>query len=136
MLQRIQTLWLLLAGLAALLTLKLPTYANAKADNTYVELTGLTAGTGVLIVTILVALVAFTAIGIFKNRPLQLKICLGAILLEALLIFLYYRQASETVQGTLAVYAVLHMAIILFFVLAARGISSDEKLIKESDRLR
>jgi hypothetical protein len=60
----------------------------------------------------------------------------GAIVLEALLIFLYYRQITAYTQGTFALTSILHMCILLFFVLAAKGINKDEKLIKDSDRLR
>jgi hypothetical protein len=38
--------------------------------------------------------------------------------------------------GTYALTAVLQAGILLFFFLAARGISNDDKIIKESNRLR
>jgi hypothetical protein len=134
MLQRIQTLWLLLAGAAALLTLKLPSYAITKPSGD--ELTGLNSGFAILLTTVIVTGVALVSIGLFKNRPLQLKICFAGVLLEALLIFLYYRQTIPAIKGTPSVYSILHICIIISFVLAARGINKDEKLIKESDRLR
>ncbi len=137
MIQRIQTVWLLLAGFAAMATLKLPSYANAEQLNLqYAELNGLNAGLPVLIVTITVGVLAFITIGLYKNRTTQLRLCVAGILLEALLIFLYYRQTTVFATGTPAVYSILHMCIVLFFVLAARGINKDEKLIKDSDRLR
>jgi succinate-acetate transporter protein len=132
-----QTVWLLLAGIAALLTIKLPYYSGIQEANLpYHELNGLTGGILILLATITVAVVSFVAIALYKNRPTQLKLCLAAILLEALLIFLYYRQVAGFTQGTMSLTSILHMLIILFLVLAARGINSDEKLIKQSDRLR
>jgi Domain of unknown function (DUF4293) len=137
MLQRIQTIWLLLAGIAALLTLKLPYYGGMEPANTpYKELNGVTGGILVLLVTVFIAVIAFVTIALYKNRPTQLRLCVAGIVLEALLIFLYYRQASAFVQGTYALTSILHMFIVLFFVLAARGINKDEKLIKDSERLR
>ena len=137
MLQRIQSIWLLLAGVAALLTIKLPYYSGIQEPTLpYHELNGLTGGIVILLVTITIAVVAFVAIFLYKNRTTQLRLCVAAIVLEALLIFLYYRQITAYTQGTFALTSILHMCILLFFVLAARGINNDEKLIKDSNRLR
>ncbi len=137
MLQRIQSIWLLLAGVAALLTIKLPYYSGIQEPTIpYHELNGVTGGIVILLVTVTIAVIAFVTIFLFKNRTTQLRLCVAAIILEALLIFLYYRQITAYTQGTLALYSILHMCILLFFVLAARGINKDEKLIKDSDRLR
>jgi hypothetical protein len=137
MIQRIQTIWLLLAGVAALLTIQFPYYSGINDPLLpYHELSGKTAGIPVLLVTITVAVLAFVAIGLYKNRKTQLRLCLIGILAEASLIFLYYRKVAAFTQGTYSLASILHMCILLFFVLAARGINKDEKLIKESDRLR
>jgi Domain of unknown function (DUF4293) len=61
------------------------------------------------------------------------------IVLEVLLIFVYYQTITSKFvagQGAYSLTSALHAAIILFFILAARNINKDEKLIKESDRLR
>jgi len=137
MLQRIQTIWLLLAGVAAFLTLKLPFYASAEQVNLqYAELNGLNAGLLVSVVTIAIGIIALISIGLYKTRTIQLRLCVVGILMEALLIFLYFRQTTAFIKGTPSVYSILHMCIVLFFVLAARGINNDEKLVKGSDRLR
>lgn len=137
MLQRIQSVWLFLAGAAALLTIKLPYYSGIQdATVPYHELNAITAGIVILLVTITIAVLAFVTIFLYKNRTTQLRLCVVAIILEAVLIFLYYRQVAVFTQGTYALTAILHMCILLFFVLAARGINKDEKLIKESNRLR
>lgn len=137
MLQRIQSIWLLLAGVAALLTIKFPYYSGIQDPTIpYHELNGVTGGIIILLVTITIGVIAFVTIFLYKNRTVQLRLCAAAIILEALLIFLYYRQITAFSQGTLALYSILHMCILLFFVLAANGINNDEKLIKNSDRLR
>lgn len=137
MLQRIQTIWLLLAGVAALLTIKLPYYSGTQSlVIPYHELNGSTGGFLLLIVTVFVGVIALVTTGMYKNRTTQLRLCVLGIALEALLIFLYWRQVSTFIQGTYALTSILHMCVILFFMLAARSISKDEKLIKESNRLR
>lgn len=137
MLQRIQSIWLLLAGAAALLTIKLPYYSGIQDPTIpYHELNGVTGGIIILLVTITIGVTAFVTIFLYKNRTTQLRLCVAAIILEALLIFLYYRQITAFTQGTFALTSILHMCILLFFVLAAKGINNDEKLIKNSDRLR
>ena len=137
MLQRIQTIWLLLAGIAALLTIQFPYYSGINDPAIpYQELSGKSAGIPILLVTITIAVLAFVAIGLFKNRKTQLRLCVVALVGEALLIFLYFKKAQQFTQGTLSLTAILHMLILLFIVLAAKGINSDEKLIKDSDRLR
>jgi len=137
MIQRIQTIWLLLAGVAAFLTLKLPYYVGIQDPTIpYHELTGITGGTLIMLVTITVTVVAVVAIGLYKNRITQLRLAVVGIVLEALLIFLYYRQVAAFTEGTYALTAILHMCTVLFFVLAARAINKDEKMVKDSDRLR
>ncbi|MFM2358583.1 MAG: hypothetical protein RLY16_576 [Bacteroidota bacterium] len=137
MIQRIQSVWLLVAGILALLTLILPTYSGGVANtNTYQELTARNAGFFILFITVLIAVLAFVAIGMFKNRSMQLKLCIVGIVAEALVFFLYYQKSTAFVQGTYALGAILHPIIILLFVLAGKGINNDEKLIRDSDRLR
>ena len=136
MIQRIQSIWLLLAAACVALSVKLPYYSgtNAKAIP-YYELNAtenfLLFGT-----TIVTGLLAFLTIFFYKKRPLQLRLCVLGILLEALLIFLYYREVSTFTQGTYSLWAILHSLVVIFFFLAARAINKDEKLIKDSDRLR
>lgn len=144
MLQRIQTIWLLLAGVAAFLTLKLHFFSGLMLNPdgitppAYAKLNGMSPF-WLMLVTVAIGLIAFTSIGLFKNRTIQLRLCVLGIVLEALLIFLYYRTVESKFiagQGEYSITALLHSLIILFFVLAARGINKDEKLIKDSDRLR
>jgi Domain of unknown function (DUF4293) len=136
MIQRIQSVWLLLASACAFATFKFPYYTGTnskglspyelKADENFL----------LLLTTIAVGGLALFTIFLFKKRPVQLMLCVLGILLEALLIFLYYREVKTFIQGTYALPAILHSVIVLFFFLAARGIRRDQKMVKESDRLR
>lgn len=144
MLQRIQTIWLLLAGIAAFLTLKLHFYSGLMTVDgnpapVYTKLNGLSKPLWLLLLTVAIGLLAFISIGLYKTRVIQLRLCVLGIFLEALLIFAYYQTIKSKFvagQGEYSLTSLLHSLIILFFVLAARNINKDEKLIKESDRLR
>lgn len=136
MIQRIQSLWLLLASACAFASFKFPYYSgtNTKGQAPY-ELNA-TENFLLLITTVIVGGLALFTIFLFKKRTLQLRLCVLGILLEAVLIFLYYREVNTFTQGTYSLTAILHSIIVLAFVLAARAINKDEKLVKDSDRLR
>ena len=83
-----------------------------------------------------VGALALITVFLFKKRALQLRLCVLGIVLEALLIFLYYREVKTFTQGTYSLTAILHSIIVISFFLAARAINKDEKMVKDSDRLR
>ena len=136
MIQRIQSVWLLLASAGAIASFKFLNYTgtNAKGLSPY-ELKA-DENFLLLLTTAAVAGLALITIFLFKKRTLQLRLCVLGILLEALLIFLYYRQVQTFTQGTYALTAILHSIIVIAFFLAARGINKDQKMVKDSDRLR
>jgi Domain of unknown function (DUF4293) len=136
MIQRIQSVWLLLAATCIGLSVKLPYYSgtNAKGVGSY-ELNA-TENFLLFSTTIITTLLALLIIFLFKKRSLQLRLCVLGIVLEALLIFLYYREVSSFTLGTYSLWAMLHGVAVFLFFLAARAINKDEKLIKDSDRLR
>lgn len=137
MIQRIQSVWLLTAAVCVFLTYTLPFYTGAspKAAGVVYELNGRESFL-LIIATFITGALAAVTIFLFKNRTLQLRLCVLGILLEAILIFLYYREVQTFTSGTYALWAILHSVVVICFVLAARAINKDEKLIKESDRLR
>lgn len=136
MLQRIQTIWLLLASAAAFAGLKFPYYAGTNALGIPSYILKGTENIQLILVTTAVAVVALVTIFLYKNRKLQLRLCVAGIALEALIIFLYYTEIKNFLGGTYALTALLQGCIVLFLFLAARGISRDNKIIKESSRLR
>ncbi len=136
MLQRIQSVWLLLASVCAFLTLKFPFYSgtNAKGISSY-QLNGME-NIILLSITLLVALFSLVILFLFKKRKLQFRLCFVLILIEVALIFLYYKEYQTFTLGTYSLSALLHLFIVLFVLFAAKAINKDEKLIKSSDRLR
>ena len=136
MIQRVQSLWLLLASAAVLLSLKTSFYSGSLiADNTYHSLMGIDSY-GVMILTVALGTALFVNIFLFKHRMLQFRICLFALLAECLLIFLYFNQIKNYSKGNFSLWCALHVFILLFIILATRGVYKDEKLIKDSNRLR
>ncbi len=135
MIQRIQSIWLLLAATAALATIKFSFYSGVKENNVFAELNG-TAHFLLLILTVTVALGAVVGIFLFKNRKLQMQMCLLGLLLQIAVVFFYINQTQKFVQGTFALSSALTFLVPVFFLLAFLGIRKDEKLIKSMDRLR
>ena len=136
MIQRIQSIWLLLAAACAFAGFKFSYYSGTKANDILLHELNATSTMLLMITTIAVGVLALITIFLFKNRTLQLRLCVLGIFLEALLIFLYYSEVKTFVQGTYSLTALLHSIIVIAFFLSARAINKDEKLIKDSDRLR
>ena len=137
MIQRIQSIWLLLAAICVFLTLKFSTYVGTNKEQIPSTFLNGIATIPLIFVTLAVGIVTLITIFLYKNRKLQLRLTILAVLLQVGLMFLYYKEIETFVgKGTFSIYAILHVAVIFFLILAARGISSDNKLIKDSSRLR
>lgn len=139
MIQRIQTLWLSLTAIVSLLTLKYSFFSgnisDASAGRKFVELTAVN-NFFILLLTIAVAVISIISIFIYKNRKLQLRLVILATILGLVTITLYYIETKKYLEGNFVLTSVLSFTVPVFLVLAARGIYSDEKLIKNADRLR
>ena len=139
MLQRIQTIWLLLAAACGFLTLKFSFFSGNKLDTANMKVFEYLTASGsiiLLILTVSVFVAALISVFLYKNRTLQLRIVLVALLVGLLNIFLYYRETTKFVDGTYSFTAILTLVVPVFLVLAARNIYKDEKLVKSMDRLR
>jgi hypothetical protein len=148
MIQRVQTLWMILAAIAAFLSIKFSFYSgtlllqntadtmtNLATDGSYHVLTA-TDNFFILILTSALGTGIIINIFLFKHRSIQIRIIIAAIIAECLIIFLYIRETNKYSQGNFNIWAILHILIILFLIFAAKGIYHDSKLIKESNRLR
>lgn len=149
MIQRIQTVFLLLAAAALGGQFALP-YLQTPAEDPARALPALTDGAlnpldnpGLLGLTALGALISLIAIFLFKNRPLQAKLALLAVLVGVLLlvlaVFVTKTTLDQTPSGGSAHFALgLAMPLLapLFNWLAARSIRKDESLVRSMDRLR
>ena len=137
MLQRIQTIWLLLAAACAFLTLKFSVYSGLRPNETQLHYLNGTETILMIAVTVAVGIISLINIFMYNNRKLQFRMCILALVMELLLIFLYFRQIKTfSGVGAYSLSSLLHIAVIVLLVFAASGINSDERLIKESNRLR
>ncbi len=136
MIQRIQSIWFLLAAICIFLTMQFSTYAGADAQGMMHLIKG-TTNTFIVITTSMVGVVSMIALFLFKNRKLQIRIALLAIFIELILLYFYAKEIHTLVKyGTFSITGLLHIGVVIFLLLAARGIIADEKLIKDSSRLR
>lgn len=139
MIQRIQSLWLLLASVSGLLTLQFPFFTgmklNAKQLN---EFSSLTASSHflLLILSVATAVAAVITIFLYRDRKTQFRLCLATLLISLINIVIFYLLTKRYSQGNFALSALLSLAVPVFLFLAARGIRKDEKLVKEADRFR
>ncbi len=136
MIQRIQTIWFLLASACAFLSLKLPFYIGTNKNHVAsYQLNGLE-NIFITILTCVIGALAFITIFFFKKRKKQVRFSFLAILLELVLLVLYYLEIRTFTEGTFALTALLQSCVILFYLLALRGIHKDINLVRSSDRLR
>lgn len=138
MIQRQQTLWLLLATVAALLTFMFP-FVTGKGIEKGIEVDKVLKADSnfLLLVCTGASLVLSTAIMfLYKDRKLQLRLCMAGLLLATIIIVLYITQMNKMTKSTLALFAVLPFIIVIGYYMAFRNIRKDEKLVKSLDKLR
>lgn len=140
MIQRQQSLWLLLTTATGILSLIFPFATGTElVEKTAMQKPAeIIAGNSfpTLILTIASIGVSIIAIFLFKNRKQQLNSCLVGILLSVFIIVVYIMQMNKLIKPTLALYCILPFAVLAGFIMAARGIWKDEKLVKTLDKLR
>lgn len=138
MLQRMQTIWLLLAAVFSFLTLRFPVYNGNKLVNGMSEYNMLSATSSLFLIILAVAagLIALIAVFLYKNRSMQQKLCFAGLLLFIISGVLYYMQIKSFAEGAFSLWAVFYFLIPVCFILAMRGIYRDQKLVKSIDRLR
>lgn len=139
MIQRKQTLWLLLALVCAVLTFRFPFYnGTVKTGAVGVAGADLTATDNIWLMLLAGAVVVLSllAIFLFRDRKLQLQLTFAGLLLSIglLALFYYYTLSFET--GGIALTALLSLGIIIGFFFALKGIRDDQKLVRDLNRLR
>jgi hypothetical protein len=140
MIQRQQTLWLLLAAAAAIGSFMFPfvTGFETHADNPALVPAMIDAGSTFLLLLSTGATLVISAATIFlyKNRQQQAWLCMAGILVTLLLLFFYIREMNGLSKPVLALSAVLPVIILFSFIMAIRGIRKDDQLVKSLDKLR
>jgi predicted neutral ceramidase superfamily lipid hydrolase len=143
MIQRIQTVWLLVSGLLTLATFELAFFKVTLKDATSHLVYAQNADNFlVYLAVVLLAVICFGTIVLFKQRPLQLRLCvLGIVVAIALLVLENHQidvlKASATyADGSFRLGIALPILVIIALILAMRGIRKDQKLVKSLERLR
>jgi glucan phosphoethanolaminetransferase (alkaline phosphatase superfamily) len=156
MIQRKQTIFLLLAAIASVLVFFFPLASFIGEKGSFVmfvhQIKSLVPDThspyslNFLLPLVLgnafVILFSLLTIFLYKNRKAQMKITKLNILLEVLFIglfFLYYVDVLEKASGATAKYGIgvfMPMISLILLVFAYRGIVQDERLVRSADRLR
>lgn len=141
MLQRVQTIWLFLAAVCGFALTQVPLFTGRLA-NEVVKKVIATESLLLFALSIGTALLAVACLFLFKNRPLQFKLSILGIILSAIIVGLEvwhienFRRTTTLVRGSYYWGGLLPIAMVILFILAARGIYKDEKMIKSLNRLR
>ena len=146
MIQRIQSIFLLLAGVSGFGVLALPfavTPAGVQSSPLFLD-SKYTTGDhiGLLVLFVVAGALATAAIFLYQNRSVQAKIGRGALVANilgiVLAVILFWQDLANVgqteVSDGLGIY--LPFAFIAFVALALRGIKKDETLVRSADRLR
>ncbi|HLD51695.1 MAG TPA: DUF4293 domain-containing protein [Sediminibacterium sp.] len=140
MLQRIQSIWLLLAATMSALSLKFSFFSGNKlnTETNVKEWIEYTAAQGSLnaIFTIAICVATLVCIFMYKDRKRQLLINLIILGFSLLNIFLYYTASKTFTESNTDLTALISLSIPVCLLLAAIGIYKDEQLVKKADRLR
>jgi hypothetical protein len=155
MLQRVQSIYLLISSLALYALFLFPfahdVYLNGKPTGIMVtgifqEVNGQRAHTqffiALTVAAAIIGLIPLIIIFLYKNRKQQIALCYAAILVIIGYSF-WMAQAVKNVMGSTEIdthnwgIGLFMTAIsLLFIVMAVKAIQRDEKLIKSADRLR
>ena len=133
MIQRIQSIWLLLASAAAFSVLRFPFYYTPTPFA--LEING-SAQYSTLISLAFSACLSFITIFLYGNRMLQLKVVIINFLLSALIGFFIYKVVIANPGGGFTLPSIALFIIPIFQIAAMIRIYKDEKMVKEADRLR
>lgn len=143
MIQRIQSVWLLLAAACAAAMFFFPVYGGVLqngAVNNYLASSSYL----LFLLAIVSAVLPLITIFLFRKRQLQMKLTFVNVLLGIGLMVMIYFKANDFAAQNATIFksssykvaAALPILAIILSIMAFRGISADEKLVKSTDRLR
>jgi hypothetical protein len=141
MIQRIQSLWLLLSATCAGITWLVPTFAGNAADGS-IKVFSVRESVVLLFLIAFVALSSFVNIFFFHNRNRQKSIIVATsfatigFIAAQFFIVKEFKSTFQIPQGNWEISAILPIFILLFQVFAFIGIRKDEKLLSSADRMR
>ena len=136
MIQRIQSVYMLLAIVAATLLFVFPyAYALGEAGHPIMAADNLT----LLIPSLVLVLINLLTIFLYKNRKLQMRLnrlsVLLALTIAGFMLYEYFLGEDYNIRA-IQLGQYVPALVILFNLLALSGIKKDEKLVRSMDRLR
>ena len=143
MLQRIQTVYLLIIMALTIAILFLPLAVLQSGDQLFTfDATGISTMAaqpeliyptwGLFALTIVISLLALLTIFLFKKRILQIRICV----FNAILMLGFYGNQKEIFSLSLKIAFSFPLISLILDYLAIRNIGADEALVRSLDRLR
>ena len=133
MIQRIQTIWLLLASAAAFSVLRFPFYYTPTPFA--LEING-SAGYSTLISLAFSACLSFITIFLYGSRMLQLKVVIVNFLLSVLVGYFVYKIVVANPGGGFTLPSLALFIIPVLQIMAIVNIYKDDRKVKSADRLR
>ena len=145
MIQRIQSLFYLLAAICAGSLFFLPLASSDNAAGLFLEdkVFNVFDHVGLIIVAVLAALIPLIAIFMFNNRSTQMKIGASSLIFPLLLMIAAVvivvgmgnkEGVAANISPGLGIF--LALAGMIFTILGNRFVKKDDELVKSSDRLR
>ncbi len=140
MIQRIQSIWLLLAALLTAATFKLSFFSGNKLNATtnikeWIEFIASQTAI-IMILAVAIAIASLISIFMYKDRKRQMLITLITAIVSIIQIALYFSSKSTFTDASLNLGSLISFAIPVLLFLAAKAIYTDEKMVKNADRLR
>lgn len=142
MIQRIQSLWLLISALTAVGLFLTDMYmVNSTITGTLIRLHVMEDYPSLVLASLILCL-PLVALFSFRHRRRQKRLILVQVLCSLLLLVLTLfrsvrlQEAHAESSGAYGLGAMLPLLIILFSLMAWKGIRQDEKLLKSVDRFR
>ena len=153
MIQRIQTVYLLIATILMAITIFTPIAQFFDGTQEYTlsafalkDAAGVTAQSTIYmgILLALAGVLPFVVIFLFKNRQLQIRLCAAEIVLlvgSLVVMGIYYYLSARLFEsvnglGSLKLGMIMPLIAIVFVALATRAIFRDEVLVRSLDRIR
>ena len=133
MIQRIQTIWLLLASDAAFSALRFHFYYTPTPFALEINGSG---GYSTLISLAFSACLSFISVFLYGNRMLQLKVVLFNFLLSVLVGYFVYKIVLANPGGGFTLPSLALFSIPVLQIMTVVNIYKDEMKVKSADRLR
>ncbi|HMV15265.1 MAG TPA: DUF4293 domain-containing protein [Chitinophagales bacterium] len=138
MIQRIQTIYLLLVSIACIAFIFIP-FGIATSAEGIAETVAAKQVIPIMATSIVIAIISLISIFMFSNRKKQMKVVLINIILSLVLIGILIFGITQHIgiaNYSFKIGSILPIFILLFNMLAYGSIKSDEQLVRSMDRLR